>query len=334
MKHKIDIFCDLEFWRSFMDSCAINYSFSALNNNWKEIESKNYLYAHLIDYICIHLKCSEKELYEELEREAKSYDEPMRLLEKKLIEKDGGNLDILDCSFDYYNGDFPSIGPNAVYFTNDLRTRSIIESKGILVVSLNEILSSQYCLGTPILISKRQWTDWNTILKQARHICNSLIICDSYVLKNLEKNLYPILDTLIPDCIDEVFKLTIITSEDSNCRMGEQLQRSHDEINKHLQQSKKSTRIELSIVRADKSQQHDRRILSNNAFIECPGGFDLLDRTGKSTKQTTIWYSFPRFANPRDLDTFFDVIETARRITESNLVIPENGGARTNRLFD
>ena len=314
-----------------MDSCTVNYPI--FHDKWKEVESKRFLYSHLKDDICFHLKCNEKELYEELDRESKTYDEPMRLLEQKLLEKDSGKSNILDCSFEYSNGDFPTIGSNAVYLTNDLETRHLIENKGIIVVSLNDLLDSRYCLGAPITISKRQRIDWNTILKHARHVCNSLVICDLYVLKNLEKNLFPILETLIPDNIDEVFQLTIITLEDSSFRMGEQLQRYHVEISEHLRQCRKKTRIDLKIVRADKSQQHDRRILSNNAYIECPGGFDLSDPTGKSTKQTTIWYSFPRFANPRDLDTFFDVIETAKSIAESNLVIPEKSGESVNRLW-
>lgn len=316
-----------------MDSCAVNYSIFDSHDKWREIESKRFLYSHLKDDICIHLKCNEKELYEELERETKSYDETMRLLEQKLLEKDSGKTSILECSFEYSNGDFPSIGANAVYLTNDLETRHLVENKGIIVVSLNNLLESRYCLGAPILISKRQRIDWNTILKQARHVCNSLVICDSYVLKNLEKNLYPILDTLIPDNINDFFQLTIITSEDGSFRMGEQLRRYHDEISEHLRQCGKKTHINLNIVRSDKSQQHDRRILSNNVYIECPGGFDLSDSMGKSTKQTSIWYSFPRFANPRDLNTFFDVIETARRILGSNLVIPENSEVSANRLL-
>lgn len=333
MRHNIDIFCDMEFWRSFMDSCAVNYPIFTPHNKWREVESKRFLYSHLKDDICIHLKCTEKELDDELDRESKLYDESMRLLKQKLLEKDSGKTNILDCSFEYSNGDFPVIGSNSVYLTNDLGTRLSIENKGILVVSLNDLLDSRYCLGAPIIISKRQRIDWRAILKHARHVCNSLVICDSYVLKNLERNLYPILDTLIPDDIGEVFQLTIITSEDSSYRMGEQLQQCHDEISKHLQQCRKKTRVVLNIVRADKSQQHDRRILSNNAYIECPGGFDLSDHTGKSQKQTTIWYSFPRFANPRDLNTFFNVIETARSISESNLVIPEKGEESVNRLL-
>lgn len=320
----------MEFWKSFMDSCAMKESIFSNDNEWEELKNKRNLFSRLLKDICIHLKCSEIELDEEIEREEQLYDEPTRLLAQKLAERNGGKDDILDCSFDYEKGEFPSIVSNAVYLTNDMQTRYLIEDKGVLVVSLDELLNSRYCLREPIPISKGKIYDWSTILSPARHICNSLIIIDLYVLKYLEKNLYPILDALVPECLEEVFQLAIVTSD----RVGKQLEQCYDEIEKHLQSCGKKTRICLTIVRSDNSQLHDRWIISNNLYIECSGGFDLLNTKGKSTKETTIWYSFPRFADPRDYNTFFNVIDAVKRIAKNNVVYPNTDISLTYRIFE
>ena len=337
MKGKINIYCDMEFWKSFMDSCSNIFDISVSNKEWKEIESKRYLYSRLVEDTFLHLKCSEKELLEELEREDAVYHETMRILDQKQQARAGGEGDVLDCSYDYDNNKFPSLDSNAVYFTNNIQTRSTIEKNGCLAVSLSDLLSSRYNNERPIEVNKGQFSDWQVILNAARHTCNSLLICDSYILNNLEDNLYPIIDLLIPNDICEVFQLTIITSEGSTFGMGEQLKRAYHDIHDHLLKSGKKTLVELVLVRTDTSQQHDRKILSNNIYVDCSGGFDLLKKK-KATKQTTVGISFPKFANPRDFDTYFNVIEQAKRIIRSNLVVSANNDQNDdpsgyNRIF-
>lgn len=337
MKGKIDIYCDMEFWKSFMDSCSINYAINVTNKEWKEIESKRFLYSRLVEDTFLHLKCSEKELSEELEREDLVYHETMRILDQKMHARAGGESEVLDCSYDYDDNQFPMLDANAVYFTNSIQNRSFIEKNGCLAVSLSDLLSSRYNNEKPIEVYKGQFSDWQVILNSARHACNSLLVCDSYILNNLEDNLFPIIDLLIPNDINEVFQLTIITSENSSFRMGEQLKRAYNDIHRHLLKCGKKTQVELVLVRTDTSQQHDRKILSNNIYIDCSGGFDLIKRR-KSTKQTTVGISFPKFANPRDFDTYFNVIEQARRITRSNLIVSANNDRKDdpsgiNRIF-
>ena len=331
MKRKIDIYCDMEFWKSFMDSCSINYAINVTKKEWKEIESKRFLYSRLVEDTFLHLKCNESELLDELEREDKLYHETMRILDQKYQARVGGDSSVLDCSYDYENNEFPSLEYNATFFTNRDQIRSSFEKKGLLVVSLKDLASSRYNFERPTEVSKGQFYDWKLILGAARHACNSLIICDSYVLNNLDENLFPIIDTLIPNDINEVFQLTIITSENDSFRMGEQLKRAFTDINEHLHSCGKRTNVELALVRTDRSQQHDRKILSNNIYIDCPGGFDLLKRR-KASKQTTVGISFPKFADPRDFDTYYNVIEQARRITKSNLIVAADNDKKDNPL--
>ncbi len=331
MNRTIDYYCDMEFWKSFMDSCNIKFSVIASDEEWLGNESKRFLFRRLVDEISLHLDCTEEELQEEIDRESKSYDESMRLLEMKLIDRDGGNASVLDCSYDYKNNQFSSVDDNSTYFTNNPATRKAIEKKGVMVVSQQDISSGRFNIRKPKEIIKGQNYEWGKVLNKARHFCNSLIICDSYISKNTNDNLFPILDVLIPQKLERPFQLTIITAEGHSFSFGEQVKLLYDSIQDYLRKSCKDKSVDLTIVRADTGQQHDRKILSNNVYIECAGGFDLMKR-GKATKQTTVGISFPKFSNPRDLDTYYNVLSQAKSIIQADKIVSENDKYSEDRL--
>ena len=122
-----------------------------------------------------------------------------------------------------------------------------------------------------------------------------MIIVDNYILKNGERDLYELLDSLLPDCCEIGYHLTIFYYEE---RLGVQ-ERLIQKI-KEIRPSLVDT-LTLEMIRVVGSQEfHDRTIVTNNCWISIGGGFDMtqLDRETHNnvvSRTTTMEIAYPGF---------------------------------------
>lgn len=189
-------------------------------------------------------------------------------------------------------------------FLTDLnkRTREEISSKlGILTLGKSDIfhfeeLFEEYT--TPIPKTKYlQWNDipFNNLSKNS----NSMIIADNFILddtKLINKNFKALLETLLPDSSEIEYHLTIFakltgtkhsqTEKDAELRYAKAL-----EVITEICKNKGNLICRLTIF--DTDDFHDRIIVTNNVWIDCGAGFDLINSSGLSSKRTNIRIAFP-----------------------------------------
>lgn len=146
-------------------------------------------------------------------------------------------------------------------------------------------------------ISKSEKITWAEILRSKEyHLseCNSMIITDNYLLKDLltrEKNLYPILEELLPITLGKgrEFHLTLVAS-------GQNFNDSiYEEVKVHIKKQRPylPVRLEIYIEGNSIGSLHDRAIVTNNVKIEIPGGFDLIKGSNVATKETKASILYP-----------------------------------------
>lgn len=141
------------------------------------------------------------------------------------------------------------------------------------------------------IIDKRDRLSWSSIFRSEYQLsnCNSMLIVDNYIEKNLERNLLAILDALLPESLYEIeFHLTILTQRNDK-RNTESYQEEYDKICKFvkLKRPKLNCQVELYVT-TEKSGFHDRSIITNNAKIDSGAGFSLLNGSGNVQNNTQI----------------------------------------------
>lgn len=182
-------------------------------------------------------------------------------------------------------------------------------------------------------IEKNEEVTWATLLEEAVHNCNAMIIFDHYLLKKKESNLYQILRTLLPQRLDRdlSFDLSLYTAESVD------LYQEYAKISKKLKEIRPTLEVNLSIFICGHNDFHDRAIITNYLWIGAGGGFDLLkkDKYGFhdiSDKSTTVPLIYPDLQDSTNwvikaYDTF---ISDAKRIKNDNRHL----GSGENRLLD
>ena len=171
------------------------------------------------------------------------------------------------------------------------------------------------------VIPKSERRTWADILRSKdNHLsdCNSLIIIDNYLLRkktSIDKNLYPILEELLPITLDEnrQFHLTIVTADKDLNRFSDIFEDLETRISER--RPKLPIKIELYVENGIGSL-HDRAIITNNAMVELPGGFDLIGKTDMTTKETTIRIQYPGIQSFSDIcdGTYIRTIACCREI--------------------
>ena len=169
------------------------------------------------------------------------------------------------------------------------------------------------------VVNQRVKHCWSNIFRDKEsHIshCNSMLIVDNYINKNLNENLLAILDALLPKILigDIEFQLTIITQSDD----PDSYKDMYDEICKFVKKSRPELRCHVELyVKYGKSGFHDRTIITNNAKIDSGAGFSLIEN-GKAKNSTEVKIVRPYLQNfSQSCDaTYNKVIVDVRRVVD------------------
>ncbi|MBR6930510.1 MAG: hypothetical protein IKH61_09855 [Bacteroidales bacterium] len=150
----------------------------------------------------------------------------------------------------------------------------------------NELFSDQ---GDAIWQS--QTTNWNEILQSTNvpHNCNSMIFVDNYIFNQTERNLYMILDALLPRKIETTFYLTIFSENEGDEVFFENKKRA---LKEKLQRIRPDLPMYIEVFENNKSDFHDRSIITNYMWVGIGSGFDLFRRQG-SDKSTELHVVYP-----------------------------------------
>ena len=242
-------------------------------------------------------------------------------------------------------GDTPisDMKPNdfsAVYLTaNECR---VAKDYGVLNITSDNYVNMSYLFrdnGTAI--GKYKDYSWDFLKQSARHSCNSMIIADNYLFYgDLENNLFPILDALLPDQLAKglSFELSIFAMElDSSHENYRSWADIKKEIGQWFSTNRPNLEKRLELFNLNNLRVfHDRTIVTNYIWIESGGGFDLFkydERKGvlKSSKSTTVQITYPFIQSestwPEDayINNLNDVNFTLKRLNTSSdnrLLIP------------
>jgi len=127
--------------------------------------------------------------------------------------------------------------------------------------------------------------------------CNSLVLVDNYILSDTRgiDNLKNIFDVLLPHSLsNEVpFQISIFTTlRSGNQRTDIDSNKRFAEIAQMVEVLRPDLLFRMAIFKCSFEQFHDRIIITNNTYISCGGGFDLINR-GTSSKTTTLSIVFP-----------------------------------------
>jgi hypothetical protein len=126
-----------------------------------------------------------------------------------------------------------------------------------------------------------------------------MILIDNYIHQNIDKNLLPIVEAMLPIMLrNTAFHLTILTERKDTVNYK-------DDVYEKLTQRIKAIRPQLDFiielyVQNGKGDFHDRTILTNNVKINSGAGFSLRRQNGISQNSTKIKIWHPCLQNCSD----------------------------------
>ncbi len=178
------------------------------------------------------------------------------------------------------------------------------------------------------------WSD----IKRLAHPINSLILTDNYILKDktdIASNLIPLLDSLLPDKLDNCkFQLMIIT------QLTEELMFTgrYSEILQQINSLNRKYAIELSLISCLVGSIHDRRIFTNYCMFESNNSFTYFNIKGNVKKNTTL-HAFPSFmiASGQELmqNKNLNTLSEIKEIVENHAINYKGPASQpSNRLLD
>lgn len=191
----------------------------------------------------------------------------------------------------------------SVYLTNsNKRIREEISSKlGLIILGKSDIKNFEELFEEhTIPIRKGMSFSWENIpFKEMISKSNSMIIVDNYILddtKLLEKNFKTLMEELLPERSSVKYHITVIAKL-IGTKKSETVENAKFRYNKCRQiledVSKKKNNLQLSCSVVHSNDFHDRIIVTNNVWIDCGAGFDLVNCNGKTSKRTNLRISYP-----------------------------------------
>lgn len=140
-------------------------------------------------------------------------------------------------------------------------------------------------------IRQSQNTSWKEILQSTNvpHNCNSMILVDNYIFNQTERNLFMILDALLPIKIETTFYLTIFSENEGDEVYFESKKRT---LKEKLQRIRPDLPMYIEVFENNKSDFHDRSIITNYMWVGIGSGFDLFRRQ-ESDKSTELHVVYP-----------------------------------------
>lgn len=291
------IYCEMQFLKEL--SKNINGSSTIIVSSYQETKVWQSIYNLLLNAaIELHLDISSEEkdaVYHEIESSMKKNAKKGRdnTAFESIFYTCYNNQKRVQLKFDHHplsqitTGE--SLNPDAIYLTmlNKQDFRNLSEKEGILIISPDNIQEFIPLLNdSGLSIVKNDSGTWGQILRRCRAVpCNRITIVDNYLLsktESFEKNLIPILESLLPDNAEQNFPVTIYSSLIVDFF---DMWKSITGIIKNI---KRAYSISLCVVKCSDKSFHDRTILTNNLWIGCGAGFNLFKSNDRAINSTVI----------------------------------------------
>ena len=299
LKH---IYCECKFIETCISKIE-NWKFDA--SNYQELRLWMCIRSLLFSSkIILHLDIS----IEELDNIEKKPKKELNILEKQLLNLYCRHKEGLS-RLKIYEG---FVTPDSIDFTNkaqltacyltcmDYETcKKYSNNYGIMIISPDNIKEFGAVLfDNGRAIQKGDHRSWKNMLKAVP--CNTLALADNYICiddSTIRDNLIEILDALLPEelNLDIPFQISIFTTlKTNNNRDDVDSRNCLKAIAKLIEKVRPNLYFKLAIFKC--KHFHDRTLVTNNLYINCPGGFDLM-KYGKSSKTTMLNIVYPYINN-------------------------------------
>ena len=245
----------------------------------------------------------------------------------------------------------------SIFLIDDDCKVPIADGLGVHGITSDSYLFSDNYKRMPKNISQSEDFDWKSVLNKIPNQ-NSVLIMDRYIActpSAIKYNLFPIIDSLLPDFLSIPFHLTIMTLDNDKFDHHkfresdfapeifdpDELERlSYGEklcqiIEKYIKSKNKDLQLYLSVYICDSENFHDRIILTNSIFVYSGAGFNLRKwKSNKvvSTSTTTINISIRGICDKNDTNILNNYYALAQNIAEHKIPIYSRENC-TNRLF-
>lgn len=223
---------------------------------------------------------------------------------------------------------------------NEDKTKDIRDKYGILAFNLEEkfIQNQNYHYGYSIDSAKSTLNCWSELFTEKPLTpLNSAIIIDNFLWSDVQKyseenndNIYPILNSIIPQTLEVPFHIMIVVQNKSNSLTKD---KAHSIINKMKKYIKSKSGVEISIItQTDTKTFHERAILTNYHYIQSHKGFVAFNkgRVKNETNGDRNWVF-------KDIDNYVGEIQKHKHI--SNVIrvhklIQKNNEINTDMIFN
>lgn len=306
---KKNVYCEFQFWEKFV-SMNVDGAFSVYDDHKFEAELVWISILKLIrEKANFFLNEKEKGLYEGLIADGDGHTKRLHKL-----KTDGGSVEFIK--------DFPSIDSLAdgaqlcaIYLYGDADMLiPKAESKGVFVITpatLSDFVNVNKDTGKSI--KRKMEFNWE-FLNVNREKCNSMIIIDKFIDRWPNKNLYAILDTLVPKKLSVPFHLTVFEKEEHGT-----IENLYNEI--LTWQKNYRSKLDMKITVCRLSEVHDRVIITNKRWFKSGAGFDLItpENCAENTTEINIVYPFiQNFSEVVD-GSYLSSITDASRCLRTNI---------------
>ena len=290
MKQQKDIYCDLDFWQNLSGKLSTAKP-SPVPEDCKKMELLNDWYG-LMRRSNLYFTCPIEAFVT-----ATNTDPFLKYIWKSST---GGSCKL---DFDERGVSKMLAGPaemelkmfNALFLTKD-DYQDAAKKVGVINICSKELFEhAELFSDQGDAIQKKDEDNWSSILKRANvfHNCNAMVIVDNYAFDEAKRNLYEILDALLPKYLDVVFYLTIFFFNDGPEEVIENNKKALVEKIKQIRPESESNKLNINVevYGINEKYFHDRAIITNYMWIGIGSGFDLIShqKTDKSTELHVIY---------------------------------------------
>ncbi len=290
----------------------------------------------------VYCAISESELLTDISDEVWDTDEFLILLWKRHLQ---GKSEIeLYESLSMENLDSSTAVLSAIYLTvkNAEDCNRLGTHYGIAAFNCERALRDEHLFkGNGFLLKKNDFYEnrflqFENILK---YPCNAMIMIDPYILlkaEDIDDNIPSLFDVLLPTKkLEMAYHLSIFSmvSENGDNAYG---QNKYEKICNLIKALRKGLCFDLTIYAIGKAEDfHSRMIITNNALLQAPDGFNVFRKNGKANKNAKFDIVLPRLIGDarQDMSNYLRWIKVAKTRSQGHSM-SMLWGTKENRLFD
>lgn len=290
----------------------------------------------------VYCTISESELHTDISDEVWDTDEFLILLWKRHLQ---GKSEIeLYESLTLDKPDSSIADLSAVYLTNKNAEdcNRLGTHYGIVAFNHEKTLRDEHVFkGNGFLLKKNdlyedRFLQFENILK---YPSNAMIMIDPYILlkaEDIDGNIPSLFDVLLPNKrLEMEYHLSVFSmvSENGDNAYG---QTKYEKICNLIKALRKGLRFDLTIYAIGKAEDfHSRMIITNNALLQAPDGFNVFRKDGSANKNAKFDIVLPRLIGDarQDMSNYLRWIKVAKTRSQEHSK-SMLWGTKENRLFD